>query len=224
MLKSKIGLLFSLSVFGLISLLLIEFSNLDLLLSTSIYEKYEWNLGKEFIWRFMYDWGPSASLITSFIYFIVFILKKIKFSNIRTKSSLLLFPIITLIIGPGILVNLVGKELWGRPRPINCIELNGEKKFQSVFSINLSSKEKSFPSGHAATGFHLCTIALLLSKRWRFFSFFSFAIWGCLISTARILQGGHFLSDILGSFIIVSLVCVLFYPFNEINNKRNKPT
>jgi membrane-associated phospholipid phosphatase len=110
------------------------------------------------------------------------------------------------------MVNLVGKELWGRPRPVNCIEFGGKYQFKHVSEPCYSSNQKSFPSGHAASGFHLCALSIYFRKKWKFYSFYFFASWGILISTARLLQGGHFISDIFGAIILVALTFVLLYP------------
>ena len=121
-----------------------------------------------------------------------------------------MFPFLTLIAGPGIFVNLIGKEMWGRPRPVNCIELGGTR-ISKRFEIN-PKRRISLSLGHAASGFHLCTMALLFKGKWKLLSICLFSTWGMLVSLGRILQGGHFLSDVIGSLFIVTLVAVVFYP------------
>jgi len=222
MLSSRVRSLILLVFLSFLSLLVIDFYNVDLILSGAIYEIYGWDLRQNFFWSFFYDWGPKPSLILTFICLILFVYKKFKTDSLNIKTSLLLFPILTLITGPGILVNLIGKELWGRPRPINCIELNGEKQFQNVFNLNPSNNDKSFPSGHAASGFHLCTMALFFHKKWRLRSLILFLTWGGLVSASRILQGGHFLSDVLVAGAIVAFVSILFYPPNKTQSAGNK--
>ena len=86
----------------------------------------------------------SPSLIGTVVCLILIILIKLKFIKLNLPIPYLMFPFLTLIAGPGIFVNLIGKEMWGRPRP-NCIELGGTKKFQSVLEINPKEKDKSFP-------------------------------------------------------------------------------
>ena len=186
--------------------------NIDLLISISIHQEYGWEKGSELFWQFLYNWGPSPSLIGTAVCLILIILIKLKVIKLNLPIPYLLFPFLTLIAGPGIFVNLIGKEMWGRPRPVNCIELGGTKKFQSVLEIDPKEKGKSFPSGHAASGFHLCTMALLFKGKWKLLSICLFSTWGMLVSLGRILQGGHFLSDVIGSLFIVTLVAVVFFP------------
>ena len=82
----------------------------------------------------------------------------------------------------------------------------------SKIELEEAKLNKSFPSGHAASGFHLCTMALLFKGKWKLLSICLFSTWGTLVSLGRILQGGHFLSDVIGSLFIVTLVAVVFYP------------
>ncbi len=222
MLSSKIRVLILLVSLSFLSLLAIDFFNVDLILSGNIYQRYGWDMRQNAFWSFFYDWGPAPSLISTFICLTLLVYKKFKIDSLKIRTSFLLFPILTLITGPGILVNLIGKELWGRPRPINCIELNGDKQFQNVFNLNPSNKDKSFPSGHAASGFHLCTVALFFNKAWRYRLLILFVIWGVLVSASRILQGGHFLSDALAAAVIVAFVSILFYPSNNLQSACNK--
>ena len=212
MLKSKsavTGLIISLSFFAFT---VIEIFELELKLSHLIYQDNQWETGNENLWHWFYKWGPTPSNLSGIFCLIYWFYQKVirKAENINT--GLILFPLLTLLIGPGIMVNLVGKELWGRPRPVNCIEFGGKYQFKHVSEPCYSSNQKSFPSGHAASGFHICALSIYFRKKWKFYSFYFFASWGILISTARLLQGGHFISDIFGAIILVALTFVLLYP------------
>ncbi|MBT5717516.1 MAG: phosphatase PAP2 family protein [Opitutae bacterium] len=220
MLKSKLavtGLIISLSFFAFT---VIEIFKLDLKLSHLIYQNYQWEKGNENLWQWFYNWGPTPSILSGIFCLLFWFHQKViqKAKNINT--GLILFPLLTLLIGPGIMVNMVGKELWGRPRPVNCIDFGGEHQFKHVSEPSYSNHHKSFPSGHAASGFHLCALSIYFRKKWKFYSFCTFACWGILISTARLLQGGHFISDIFGAIILVALTFVLLYPkSNHITNQ-----
>ncbi|WP_236074920.1 phosphatase PAP2 family protein [Teredinibacter purpureus] len=104
--------------------------------------------------------------------------------------------LITLVIGPGILVNLVLKDnTLGRPRPQHIEQFGGEMIFTPVFYYSGEcAKNCSFVSGHAAIGFYLMAIAWVTQRRrW---IFYGIAL-GSFVGFVRILQGGHFLSDVL---------------------------
>ena len=224
MLKSKLNILGIISFLAILGFFLVEKFQIDLLVSGSIHEHYGWRKGKEAFWFFLYEWGPIPSILAGLGCLLFWLYKLVTKEGKNINSALLLFPFMTLVVGPGILVNILGKELWGRPRPANCIEMGGLNSYQSVLTVNPLSPHKSFPSGHAATGFHLCTLSILFRKKWRSASFCIFLIWGTLISIARILQGGHFVSDIIGSIVIVILTSIALYPRKYLNpNSENSP-
>ena len=68
------------------------------------------------------------------------------------KKSLYL--LLVLLVGPGLIVNLVLKDNFGRARPRNIKEFNGDKKFSSAFYISNQCKQNcSFTSGDVSVGF-----------------------------------------------------------------------
>ncbi len=90
------------------------------------------------------------------------------------------------------------KTFWNRPRPVQIRVFNGRLLFTSPLQINKEIGGNSFVSGHAAGGFSLMFYSLLGLQRvfwWRVG-----ILAGCGIGFMRILQGAHFLSDIIGAF------------------------
>ena len=113
------------------------------------------------------------------------------------------FAVLALALGPGLVVNGVLKEHWGRPRPEQISEFGGKASFvPALWPSRQCQHNCSFPSGHAAAGFFLITGAWLWPRRrwaWRVGGILA----GGLIGLARIAQGGHFFSDVLGALIVV---------------------
>ena len=105
-------------------------------------------------------------------------------------------------IGPGILVNMVGKDHAGRPRPRETIRFGGESEYLPVGEPGIPGKGKSFPSGHAAMGAYLAGLALLSRRRALLWTGIGLGAWG-LLGFQRIAVGAHFLSDVLWSGGIV---------------------
>jgi lipid A 4'-phosphatase len=120
---------------------------------------------------------------------------------------MLAFLILSLALGPGLLVNEVFKAESGRARPGQVEQFGGEKSFTPVFQpADQCTRNCSFVSGHAAMGFYLIGLAWVRQdRRWLWLGIAA----GALVGAARILQGGHFLSDVLFGFWVVYGVNVL---------------
>jgi lipid A 4'-phosphatase len=113
---------------------------------------------------------------------------------------------LALILGPGLVVNVVFKEHWGRPRPYQV--LRDGKQYAPFWQPHFSDKENnSFPGGHASIGFFL-GIPLLALRRKKLAVIFSL-LGGALVGSVRILQGGHYFSDVIFSGIFVWLTGML---------------
>lgn len=131
------------------------------------------------------------------------------FKRISTRAVVYL--LLVLAIGPGILVHWVSKEVWGRPRPVNIEEFGGSQAFIPAFHLS-PSDHKSFTSGHAAMGFYFLALALFFEGYKRRAIYVVGLSLGALVGLVRIAQGGHFLSDVIGSgFIVVGTAHLLYY-------------
>lgn len=118
------------------------------------------------------------------------------------------FLLLTLLLGPGLLVNLVLKDnSVGRPRPQHIEQFGGQDTFTPTFYYSgACDKNCSFVSGHAAIGFFLMSVAWVRQKRiWLAFGI----TLGSLVGFVRILQGGHFFSDVIFAGWVVYFTCVI---------------
>ena len=102
-----------------------------------------------------------------------------------------------------VIVNLFLKNIWGRARPGDILELGGKEKFTPWFQISdACASNCSFVSGDAAVGFSLIAF-YFLTKRILYFwlsLFFGFGI-----GLIRIMEGGHFVSDVVMAAMILYL-------------------
>ncbi len=116
------------------------------------------------------------------------------------------FPLL-MLLGPGLLVNAVGKDNWGRPRPKQVQEFGGPDTYITAGAIGPVAKDrKSFPSGHASMGFYLLAGYFVWRGRRPLLARSSLAaglLMGAAIGWARIVQGGHFLSDVIWAGAVV---------------------
>ncbi|HUE18815.1 MAG TPA: phosphatase PAP2 family protein [Stellaceae bacterium] len=125
-----------------------------------------------------------------------------------------IFLLAALVVGPGLVVNTVFKDHWGRARPAQIVQFGGDKHYTVALApSDQCAANCSFPAGDPAVGFYLVAIALLLpaaSRARRGTMAGAFAL-GALLGLVRIAQGGHFLSDVVASgFIIFGVSWALY--------------
>lgn len=106
-----------------------------------------------------------------------------------------------LVLVPGLLVNAILKEHWGRPRPVQVQEFGGSRPMVAAF-VPSRWGGGSFSSGHAAAAAWLVAVAVLLRGRRSPWVLVALAYAG-LVGLARVAAGGHFPSDVLISFLLV---------------------
>jgi lipid A 4'-phosphatase len=115
------------------------------------------------------------------------------------------FLLLALAIGPGILTNVVLKDHWGRARPAQIVQFGGTRDFTpAAIPANQCERNCSFTSGHAALGFYFVSFAFLArTRRGRWAGQAAAIVLGAIFGLARIAQGGHFLSDVVVSGLVV---------------------
>lgn len=153
---------------------------------------------------------PKYIIALSLASFIVFLASIFTNKRLFNLNPLVLFYFsLTMLIGPGLIVNATLKDHWGRARPYEIVEFGGDKEFSSPWVIN-SYDSASFSCGHASAVFGLLPFAFV-SKKHRKKMFFTISSFGFASGLGRILQGAHFLSDVFFSFFIVYLVSYLLH-------------
>lgn len=122
----------------------------------------------------------------------------------------LAYLLLVLALAPGLIVNALLKEHWGRARPVQVAELGGDRVFTPAF-VRSDQRGGSFSSGHAAAAAYLVVVAWLLGGRRRALWLALAMAYALLVGVARIAAGGHFLSDVLTSYFVVALGAFLLY-------------
>jgi lipid A 4'-phosphatase len=115
------------------------------------------------------------------------------------------FLLLSLALGPGLLVNSVLKDHWGRARPAQVAQFGGHARFSPApLPAEQCPRNCSFPAGHPAIGFYLVSFAMLVpDPRRRRLAASAAIAFGAAIGVARMAAGGHFLSDVVFSGFIV---------------------
>ncbi|MBT1071358.1 phosphatase PAP2 family protein [Pelotalea chapellei] len=187
---------------------IIALSGLDLMISSHFYTAGNWPVGEQFPWKLLYriDRIPALFLAVAGLWMATpALLKPARWSR---KACSGVFLVLLLALGPGLLVNVVFKEGWGRPRPRDIVQFSGSKTYLEPWQKGTMGQGRSFPSGHASAAFYMSSPFFIYRRRRPCLA----RVWlaggicfGILMSIARITQGGHFLSDTVWAFGMVYL-------------------
>jgi lipid A 4'-phosphatase len=122
------------------------------------------------------------------------------------------FMIAALIVGPGIVANLVFKDNMGRARPRDVVEFGGSKVFTPpLVPSRECPRNCSFVSGEASSMFAAFFALALLLPQYRLGLLAAGVTMGIMIGAIRIVQGAHFLSDVLFAGIFMALTVSLLH-------------
>ena len=123
------------------------------------------------------------------------------------SSRAALFLIISLVLGPGLLVNAVLKESWARPRPGMVTQFGGEYTFMPWWDPRGTCDSNcSFVSGETSSAVWMTAPAMLAPAPWRYVALGAATLYGLSVASIRMLAGGHFLSDVIFAAIFTGLV------------------
>jgi membrane-associated PAP2 superfamily phosphatase len=120
---------------------------------------------------------------------------------------------LTLAIGSGVVVNLIGKDHLGRPRPREVTEFGGISAYIPAGMAG-DGGGHSFPCGHASAAFALCALFVVLRRRAPRAAaacLVGVLTYGVALGYARLSEGAHFLSDVLWSFYATYLTALLVW-------------
>ncbi len=182
--------------------LLIVLSNGDLRVARLIFSHYsQWPGLCHEPWTIIYTITPIPGVLLA-IGALVLLCGGFIFPYFKKYRRQSLFVVLMLSLGPGLLVNVILKDHLGRPRPQELTEFGGHYQFVQPWQPGPAGKNSSFPCGHSSIAFFLMAPwfiyrrsnhSLALGFLWFGLSF------GLLVGMTRIVQGGHFLSDVLWS-------------------------
>ena len=124
------------------------------------------------------------------------------------------------VLGPGLLVNGLLKQYWGRARPVMVEAFGGNKVFTPPFEIaGQCSNNCSFVSGEAASAAVMVIVLAVLfisavPRPWRAAVFVALGALFMLASGMRVASGRHFLSDVVfGGLFMLILARALYSAF-----------
>ena len=129
------------------------------------------------------------------------------------KPSEGLYVLAVYALGPGLIVNAILKNSIGRARPRNLAEFGGSLDFTPVWQWGgACTRNCSFSSGEAAAAAAIMALVFVVPRQDRLPLGIGLLALAATVSAARIAAGGHFLSDVLISWIIVLLTIIALRP------------
>lgn len=200
----------------LLALLFIAFPDLDLQVSALFYQgNGQWLLDRESLWlwlpyRGMPYVGETLLLLIALLWLLAVAGGRF-FANRRPpdwwqavyrRRHFWAFLLVAALLGPVLLTETI-KTTSGRTRPINIEQFGGTRHFSPAFiPANECHKNCSFVSGHvSAASFALAFVWWWPAGRRRRALMVATGF-AALMALARIIPGGHFLSDCLFGFFV----------------------
>lgn len=181
--------------------LFIAFPELDLITSAALHRPDGFILKGNALFDFVHAYvGVPAWLVA--IAAVTVALAASRSVRLLPWRKPVVYVLLVLLVGPGILVNGIFKEHWGRARPVHLDEFGGERQFTPAWIVSdQCAGNCSFVCGDASIGFSLVALAFLSRRpaRW----LLGAVVLGGGLGLMRMAQGGHFLSDVVFSFYAV---------------------
>jgi lipid A 4'-phosphatase len=130
---------------------------------------------------------------------------------LKIPGRAIVLMLLTLALAPGVLTNLVLKEHWHRPRPIDVTEFGGDQHFRAWWDPRGDCPANcSFVSGGPSGAFWTMAGAAVVPPQWRVLAYGSALAFGAAVGVLRMAAGAHFFSDVVFagvfSFLVIWLV------------------
>jgi lipid A 4'-phosphatase len=187
--------------FPLWVLLFVAFPQLDLSVSQYFWHADSGFWGGHIAW--IYVTHKYIGVVFGIVFFGIFSAWLVSWFNrspelLRKHRKSMSYILLVVMLGPGLLVNLVFKDQWGRARPVHLEQFGGERAFTPAWiPSDQCGHNCSFVCGDASLGFVIIA-GIFISRRPRLWLVSSLFLGGVL-GYMRIAQGGHFISDVIFS-------------------------
>ncbi len=205
-------------------------TDLDLRIASAFYHPEPggraWPEGDSALWQFFYKATAvlAAALIIGSLAVHVYATRRAGKRWLQPYAALVLF---TVLLGPGLLVNSLMKENWGRPRPRQVEVFGGELAYVPPLMPGVRGVGKGFPSGHAAVWFSLASFYYVWRRRRPPLArtmLVAGIVLGLTQGLGRIAAGGHFASDIIwAGLVTLGVAWFLYYFVLELHRDSGPP-
>ncbi len=130
----------------------------------------------------------------------------------KISTEKMAFVCLSMVLAPGLIVNLIFKTFWGRARPVDLQIFGGDKEFSMPFEIaDQCNLDCSFMSGHTSVAFWMLVLVLASNVKKKQNLFVVVFFIAALVALMRVAQGKHFLSDVVAAATITLMVVYWCY-------------
>ena len=138
--------------------------------------------------REVFNWTTALLVAPAFIALIVKVVLPRRRMLISGRAAV--FLVTTLALAPGLVSNVILKEHWGRPRPVEVKEFYGPDQFVAWWDPRgTCEKNCSFVAGEGAGGFWTLAPAALAPPAWRPLAYGAALLFGTAAGGMRISGG-----------------------------------
>jgi membrane-associated PAP2 superfamily phosphatase len=124
----------------------------------------------------------------------------------------IVFLISTMVLAPGLLANVLLKDHWGRPRPIDVMQFGGDQQYVAWWDPRGRCPNNcAFVSGDVAGAFWTIAPAALAPPQWRAVAYGAALALGTGMAAIRVMAGAHFPSDVIFAGVFTFLIIWFAY-------------
>jgi membrane-associated PAP2 superfamily phosphatase len=212
---NRAGLVIVLGVAAAFGLVFALYPELDLAIARPFYDPAKQDFSLRFHPTLAWLRNESMWVVTALVAPAVAALAiklLLPFTRMLMSGRAVVFLIATLILGPGLFVNVTMKDYWPRSRPIDVPEFNGSERFVPWWDPRgVCPKNCSFVAGESAGAFWTLAPAALAPLPWRPLAYAAAVSFGAAVGALRIVFGGHFFTDVVFAGVFIFLIVWLVH-------------
>jgi lipid A 4'-phosphatase len=207
---TRTGLVIALAVAVVVGLIFGIWSELDLRLVAPFFDPARYGFWRSFdpIYlraRDVATWLVALVALPAFVALALKLIRPRQPLHIAGRAIILM--LLTLALAPGVVANLVFKEHWSRPRPIDVTEFGGREHFRAWWDPRGDCpKNCSFVGGEAAGAFWTLAPAAVVPPPWRAAAYGAALAFGTAVSALRMAAGAHFFTDVVFAGVFTFLI------------------
>jgi lipid A 4'-phosphatase len=211
---NRTGLVIALAVAAAVGLVFGLWPDLDLKLAALFFDPARGGFWRAYDPPYLHARDTATWLIT-LVALPAFVALALKFIRPQRPALIpgraVLLMLLTLALAPGVVANMVFKEHWGRPRPIDVTEFGGDEHFRPWWDPRGDCpKNCSFVAGEPSGAFWTLAPAAVVPPQWRALAYGAAVVFGAAVGVLRMAAGAHFFSDVVFagvfSFLVIWLV------------------